>query len=395
VTENLDYLEDTREELGSRKQGSAWVMLYLILAIIAAAFVWAYFAEVDMVTVAHGKVVPSSHVQVIQNLEGGLIKKILVHEGDTVKKGQVLIQLDPTRFKAAFESDSTKHAVLSAEIARLTAEFDNRDHLKFPEDLAENHPDIVRNAEKIFQTNRKALQDQLTVLRKSYNYTKQELDVIAPLAREGVMSKLDKIRLQKSLVETQQRILEKEEQYRSTTRNALNKAKAELAVLNQTIAATRDRMQRTVVRSPVNGIIKKIYISTIGEVIDPGMKMMEVVPLDDKLTIKAFVKPDDIGFIKPGDKANVKISAYDYATYGSIPATITTISADAITDNNSKSFYQVLLQTDKNHLGKDSQQLRIMPGMTATVDILTGKKTILNYLLKPFVNAKDTALRER
>lgn len=395
MTEKLDYSEDSKEDITSQTQSSAWVMLYFIALFIAGALSWAYYAEVDMVTVAHGKVVPSSHVQVIQNLEGGLVKTIMVREGETVKKGQILMRLDNTRFKSAYRSDVTKQAVLAAEIARLTAEFKKQDKVTFAPELKKNHPNIVRNAQDIFDTNKKALQAQLAVLRKSYQYTEQELNIVSPLVSKGVMSELDRIRLQKSLTEIQQRILEKEEQYRSTTRNALNKAKAEIAVLNQTIEATHDRMLRTVIRSPVAGIIKKIYISTIGEVIEPGMKMMEVVPLDNKLTIKAFVKPSDIGFIKTGDHATIKVSAYSYATYGGINAKITNISADAITDNNNQSFYEVLLQTEQNYLGSSERPLPIMPGMTVTINILTGKKTVLDYLLKPFINVKDTALRER
>ncbi|MEM1244383.1 MAG: HlyD family type I secretion periplasmic adaptor subunit [Pseudomonadota bacterium] len=395
TSSQLDYIRDSENHLHTEATKISMFLLYLIIALLVFACAWAYFAKIETFTIAQGKVVPASRIQVIQHLEGGIVKAINVKEGEVVKKGQFLMELDDTRFAAAYNSDSVKKAVLVAEVARLNAELEGLQQIKFPENFTKQHPNIASNAARIFKINKNALEEQLQVLKKSYQLSEKELKVIGPLADQGIMSKLDKLKLEKNLAAIQSQILEKQEQYRSTTRDALNKAKAELNVLNESITANKDRLLRTDIYSPVDGIVNKINVSTIGEVVDPGEQIMEIVPLDDKLSIKASIKASDIGFIKPGDKALIKVSAFDYARYGGLDAKLVSISADSFADKQGKNFYEVTLVTDKNYIGTNKDKLRIIPGMTVTVNIITGEKSILNYLLSPLQSVQQSALRER
>lgn len=392
----LDYIEDCKSEMAPQQNRSLELLLYVIGLLFLVSLIWAYFAKIDIFAVAQGRVEPSSDTQVIQNLEGGIIKQVLVQEGERIVPGQILAYLDDTRFASEYKTNLAKQAILEADIARLTAEVQVLKEVQFSADLIKNHPREVAAARQLFKNNISALEEQLKVLRQNYAYAEQELKIIGPLADSGVMSRLDKIELQKNLGEVKQRILEKKEQYRSRARESLDKAAADLAVLNQSIAAAQDRMQRTVIRAPVAGIINKINVSTVGEVIEPGMKIIEIVPTNDKLTIAAYLKPSDVGFVKPGNRALVKVSAYDYTQYGGVEAILKSISADTTTDKNGNSFYEIKLTTTNNYVGKDpNKKLVLRPGMVVTVHIITGEQTVLRYLLKPFFKTTTQAFRER
>ncbi|CAM2909837.1 HlyD family type I secretion periplasmic adaptor subunit [Legionella worsleiensis] len=365
------------------------IILWASALFILVAILWANYAILDEVTVGEGKVIPSSEVQIIQNLEGGIIQKIYVKEGDIVNKDQVLMQIDNTRFMSSYAEAEKKIDSLQLEIIRIKAEI-NQTQPVFPEELQKNHPDLVKDQQSLYESRMR----ELVQLTKSLELAQKELDMTRPLLKNGSVSEVEVIRLDRTVNEIKGNI----DKFKSDELDKLNKARSELSALVEANKADKDRLTRTTVRSPVYGIIKQIKTTTIGGVVQPGNDIIEVVPLDDTLLIEAKIRPSDIGFIHPGQKAIVKLTAYDYSIYGGLQGKVEQISADTIVDENDKkqeSFYVIRVRTDKNHLGTNEKPLPIIPGMLATVDILTGKKSVLEYILKPIIKAKNSAMRER
>lgn len=393
--ERIDYIRDSKIALN--EQASKWAVLsiYLLIAVIVFAIAWAYFAKVEEVTVGEGKVIASSELQVVEHLEGGIVKVIKVDEGDKVKAGQVLVVLDNTRFQAEHKETLAKIAVYDAEIARLKAEVSDSDQLEFTPEFKKNFPLLAAQAVETFKSDKSALDGSIGILEKSQKLMRRELGIIKPLVHQGVMSHIDMIRLERQLNEIDGQILEKKEKFKTDAGSQLNKIKSERSVLLERLTSSKDRMDRTYVKSPVDGVVHQTYVSTVGEVVQAGSKILDIVPSDDRLTIQAYIKPADIGFIYPGQKAVIKVSAYDFSIYGGLDAKVKNISADAITDQSGASFYEVKLETDKIDLGKNGKKLEIISGMTVTVNIITGKKTVMDYIMKPILKARNTALRER
>ena len=392
---SVDYVADSHAavyRLVPRKAANA---LYLLAAVILVSFIWAFFAKLDVSTTANGKIVASSQIQDIQHLEGGIVKKIFVRSGDHVKKGQDLLQLDDTRFSAEYNQGLKKLAVLQADIVRLSAKAEGKDELKFDPAFEAANPLQVKEAKEFFMRDKAAFAEDVGLLDKQYALLDKELRIMAPLAKQGVVSDVELLRLQRQLVTLQQNIAEKKNNERDLAREQLSKAQGEYAVFLESLSESRDRMMRATIRSPTAGIVNQVHITTVGEVVKPGETIIEIVPIEDELTVQAFVRPSDIGFIYVGQKAMVKVSAYDYSVYGGLDATVKTIGADAVKDKQDNSFYEVKLRTKKSFLqGKDKKSL-LIPGMTVTVSILTGQKTVMNYILKPLAKAKETALQER
>lgn len=391
-----DYIQSSRRGVKEQSVVVAKLVVYLLVLVVVFAIVWAYFAPIEEYTMGDGKVIASSEMQVVEHLEGGIVKSINVKEGDRVEAGEVLVVLDNARFKADHAENLTKIAVYDAEIARLEAEAKGGQVIEFPESFEKEHPKLAKEARDHFKSNVQALAGSIGILERSQTLMAKELHIIKPLAKQGVMSDIDLIRLERQLNELEGQILEKKEKARADAQSQLNKILSERSVLQERVKSSLDRMTRTTIRSPVKGIVNQVYVSTIGEVVQSGSKVLEIVPLDDKLTIQAYIKPSNIGFIHPGQDALVKVSAYDFSIYGGLKAKVTTISADSITDQAGASFYEVKLKTDKNSF-KDAKgkKLEIIPGMTVTVNVITGKKTVMDYILKPFYKAKFSALRER
>lgn len=362
------------------------IILWLTLLFIIIGLVWAYFAQVDEVTTGTGKVIPSSKVQVIQNLEGGIVKSILVKEGERVEKGQILMVLDDVRFASEYKANLEKRLLLQVKIARLNAEI-NEKPLVIPKELEEKIPTIVQNAKILYQSRMNEMQ-QLK-LRKSL--LEKEISMNKPLVKSGAVSEVEVLRLQQALSELTGKILA----FRSEALKELSEVNKEYANLKEEAKTLKDRLERTDVRSPVKGIVKQVHVATIGGVIKAGMPLIEVVPLEDTLLVEVQIDPDDIGFIQVGQEAMVKITAYDYSIYGGLDGKVEHISADTSTDEEGKSYYEVWVRTQKAYLGTKNNPLQIIPGMQASVSILTGKKSILTYLLKPVLKAKEKALRER
>ncbi|HAT1866435.1 TPA: HlyD family type I secretion periplasmic adaptor subunit [Legionella pneumophila] len=366
------------------------IILWASLLFFIAAIVWANYAILDEVTTGQGKVIPSSEVQVIQNLEGGIIQNIFVKEGQIVKKDQILMQIDNTRFMSSYAEAEKKIDALEIEIIRLNAEISNTKPV-FPEKLTKTYPHLVQDQLSLYESRMR----ELNQLEKSLELAQKELNLTRPLLKGGSVSEVEVIRLERTVSEIKGSI----EKFKSEELDRLNKARTELFALIEANKADKDRLTRTTVRSPVYGIVKQIKTKTIGGVVQPGNDLLEIVPLDDTLLIEAKIRPSDIGFIHPGQKAMVKITAYDFSIYGGLEGIVEHISADTIideqTDKKEESYYIVKVRTEKNYLGTEKNPLPIIPGMQATVDILTGQKSVLQYLLKPIIKAKQSALRER
>lgn len=413
------------------------ITLWAILGFFIIMIAWASLAEIDEVTRGDGKAIPSSRLQKIQNLEGGIVAEVFVHEGEVVKAGAPLLRLDDTRFRSNAGESEADRLALEARIQRLTAQLDGKETLTLSPDIVEKSPDIANGEMELFASVNKRIQSELSGLdeqlvqkkqelldyqakgeqyRRSLGLLQQEISMSEPLVAKGGISKVEVLRLRRSEVETrgqlesvtlsvpraqaaikeiESKMGETRGRYRSEALSQLNEARTELSKLTATGKAIEDRVNRTLVTSPVRGIVQQLMVNTIGGVIQPGNDLVEIVPLDDTMLIEAKIRPQDIAFLRPGQEAMVKFTAYDFTIYGGLKAKLEQISPDTVTDKDGKSFYVIRLRTEKNHLGSDEKPLIIIPGMVASVDIITGKKTILAYLLKPILRAKAEAFRER
>ncbi|HAI97721.1 MAG: hemolysin secretion protein D [Cycloclasticus sp.] len=385
------------------------LLLWASFSFVMIAIIWANFAELDEVTRGSGKTIPSSQIQVVQNLEGGIVSEILVEEGQTVEKNQPLLRLDPVRFTSSLNESKLKYYELLAATARLSAEVENK-LLTLPAEVLSVAPEIAKNARQLFESRRdelnantKLLREQVAQRARSHALLKQEMEMSAPLVDEGAMSKVELLRIKREvndlrgqLTEARNKLAETKVRFQTKALEELNQTKAELDRITESTLALKDRVTRTLVRSPVKGIVKQLKVATVGGVIQPGMDLVEIVPLEDKLLIEAQIRPADIAFLHPGQKAMIKLSAYDFSIYGGLEAELEHISADSITnEEDGENYYLIRLRTKKNYLEKNGAKLNVIAGMTAEVDILTGKKTVLDYLLKPILKARETALRER
>ncbi|HPX57180.1 MAG TPA: HlyD family type I secretion periplasmic adaptor subunit [Syntrophales bacterium] len=412
------------------------MILYATLLLFFIFIIWAAFSEVEETTRGEGKVIPSSHIQVVQNLEGGIISEILVNVGDVVKKGQLLLKIDDTRFSSSFQENRAKYLADLAKAARLNAEATGTP-FKVPEEVMRENPEIGALEQQLYNSRMSEIQSsmsikrqqanqrnlelrelkaKLTELTRTYALLQQELKMTKPLVAKGAVSDVEILRLEREVSQregeieaikheiprAQSKYEESMMAIREANLNFANKSKTDLTEVqaqidesSSTSVALKDRLDRTSVRSPVDGTVNRLLVNTVGGVVQPGMDMIEIVPHEGTLLVEAKIKPSDIAFLRPGQQGNVKFTAYDYTIYGSLEAVLEHISADSITDDRGNSFYLVRLRTKKSSLGTADHPLPIIPGMVTTVDILTGKKTILSYILKPVLKAKSSALRER
>lgn len=397
--EDLEFIDDSRKTVNNEPPILNNLIFYAMGLFILIFIIWAKFAVLDEITVAPGKVVPSTQVQVIQSLDGGTIAAIYVKEGDKVKKGQVVVRLDDTLNAAAYNESLAKYWALLASTSRLYAEESGLSTVTYPKALLENQPDLANNQTSLFNQHMAALNNKLNTLRRSYILVDKELELSRPLLKEGLISETDFLHTQRKVNELQGKIGQAIESFQSTAHDQLIKQNAQLASLKEKLTGLKDRIVRSSLRSPVYGIVKRININTIGGVAEPGMEIIEIVPLEDTLLIEARVSPKDIAFIRPNQSAMVKFTAYDYSIYGGLSGIVEYISADTIKDEdhpqNPEMYYKILVRTNSNHLGTNKDPLPIIPGMTVTVDIKTGRKSILDTLLSPILNVKQNALRER
>ncbi|GAA0296303.1 HlyD family type I secretion periplasmic adaptor subunit [Psychrosphaera haliotis] len=448
----LKYIDDINAALLLASAKKPRYVLYLVVLTIILGVTWAGFAEIDEVTVGVGKVIPSQQVQVIQNLEGGILKEILVQEGQRVTAGETLLSIDSTKFLSEYREQATQRDSLLARIGRLKLEIENVnvmsvDELKtllaksnslsikltslsIPKEIrAQQHSVYKEKLAALLdrsrvidqQVNQKKasleeLNSKVSYLNRSYELVKKEIAITVPLARNGVVSEVEVIKLQRAgndvkgelegaklmipklLAEIQEASNKRTEifsQFRNESQEELVEAQEKFNGIEEVLISLQDRLERTTVTSPVDGTIKMIKINTVGGVIQPGMDLLEIVPLEDSLLIEAKIAPKDIAFLRPGLDAIIKLSAYDFAIYGGLQGNVEHISADTIKDEKDESYYYIKVRTSESYLDSNNNPLPIIPGMTANVDVITGKKTVLDYLLKPIVRAKHNSLREK
>jgi len=370
-------------------------VIKVIGVFVVIALGWSYFAVLDEVSSGSGRVVPTLREQVIQSLEGGILASLHVRQDDVVEPGQLLAQLDPTITESEVEESAAKYRAALASSARLSAEV-NQTELSFPDEL-ERYSDLKTAETQLFEARRRSLDESLRWIRESIDLVNDELEISQSLTNVGAASNVEVLRLKRQLVELELKQVEVKSDYLVRAREELAKANAEVKSLLPVVKGRSDSLARLTLKSPVRGIVKNIEVSTIGGVIPPNGRLMEIVPLDDQLLVEARISPRDIAFIHPGQAATVKITAYDYAIYGGLKGEVATISPDTIQDEVDPQihYYRVFIRTESDALfNDDGRRFPIGPGMIATVDIHTGSKTVLDYLLKPLNRARE-ALRER
>lgn len=398
--EDEDFMVDHKVAFLNKPTVLANSIIAVIILLTLICLIWAYFGKISQVTVGEGKVIPYTEDKIIQSLDGGIVAELPLHEGQIVKKNQVLIRLDDTRYKADFSETYSKYLTLLAITSRLHAEIFKDPKIHFPFFLAKEGPSLVQNEEKLFETRRKDLNEEIALLQKSFEIANVQLAAYQPLVKTGVVSKVEYINAELNVNNLKNNVLEKRNKFSEDAWEEYDKQVADLTITREQLKSLRDKMDRATLYSPVDGVVKKINIVTIGGVVEPGMDIMEIVPINDNLLVEVRIKPKDIAFIKKGQSATVKIAAYDYSIYGSLAGVVEFVSPDVIEEakqvnGDSALYFIAKIRTAHNFLGNDKNKLPIIPGMTATVHIMTGENRVLNYFLKPLLKAKEEALRER
>ena len=431
-----DYITDASDAVVNSLPITAHLILFTTLLIILSFVVWAKFAVLDEVTRGEARVIPSSNLQVIQNLEGGILSKIYSKEGQIVEKDEVLLEIDDTRFASNLRENQVNIHTLQVKMLRLGAEAQGKS-FTVPVTLENLDKQRVSAERNLFNSRNEELKTRIDIYNKQKNqkkqelaeltsrysqltknlqYAKKELAMNKPLLEDGIVSQVEIMRLERSVSDLESeidsnkimgprlnsavselntKINELQLSFKTDALNEFNNTRNELKRLQEDTIALEDRVSRTLVRSPVKGTVNQIKHKTLGGIVQGGQDLIEIVPLDDNLLIESKIKPQDIGFLAPGMKAKVKISAYDYSIYGGLDGKVESISADSIVLQNGESYYKVIIRTDGNKLIYKGKELTIIPGMSASVDILTGNKTVLDYILKPLLKTKHNALTER
>jgi adhesin transport system membrane fusion protein len=367
-------------------------ILWVCVALIAVFGLWASWATVDEVARGEGRVVPSSRVQVIQSLEGGILQDLLVREGQIVEAGQPLAQLDSKRFESSTLESGAQVTALQAAIARLEAEVLGGSTIDFPATISRNDP-VIASEQALFRARRQNLNATLQALVQETAYSRRQLEMVQPLAARGVVSEVEALRLGKDIAALTGRQTEVRNTYMQEAYAELAAKKAELAAQSQIFNQRRDQLDRTRLVAPVRARVNDILVTTRGGVLQPGEAIMKLTPIDDQLLVEARVLPRDVAFIRPGMPARVKITAYDYTVYGDLPAVVEQISEDTLEEDTPRgkvAYYSVLVRTERAYLQRNGRRLPIRPGMVAEVDVQSGQRTVLNYLLKPLIKARLT-----
>jgi len=430
-----DYVAEAQWSIRENQARGSRALLWLSFFAVTGLLAWAAEGKIDEIVRGEGKVVPSNQVQIVQSLDGGVVKDIQVREGQHVEPGEVLLRIDPTRFSSSLGENRAEYLALKARAARLEA-LANNTLFVAPEDVLAEAPDLINMERRAWEARTHELDATLNIAREQLNQRRQELretqanrdqaatscgltsrelQVTRPLLKSGAVSEVDLLRLQRdvarfcgeqraaaaqieriesSIHEAESKIQEAELNIRNQARNDLSEARSRLAMLSESQAALIDRVRLAEIRSPVRGTIKTLMANTVGGVIQPGKDIIEIVPSDDTLLLEVRIQPRDIAFLHPEQKAEIKFTAYDFAIYGGLQGEVEQIGADTITDERGNAYYIVRVRTARASLD-DAELLRIIPGMVADVNILTGKRTLLQYLLKPILRAKANALTER
>ena len=428
MSRNIDDLIENQKHRGSA------LLIWLSIIVLVVLITWAYFAWIDEVVRGEGKVVPSRQIQVVQSLDGGVVEEILVRPGEFVEEGEVLLRIDPTRYSSSLGESKAETLALAAKAARLVA-IATDVPLSMPEEVMIEAPELADMERSLWMASNNELRSNLAVAREQLNQrgqelretranrdqaasscglTSQELNMTRPLLQSGAVSEVDILRLQRdvarycgeqkaanaqidriqsSIQEAEERLQEIEITFRNDAGVELADTRAKLSALKQSERALEDRVRLAEIRSPVRGTIKSLFSNTVGGVVQPGKDILEIVPSDDSLLLEVRINPRDIGFLHPGQNASVKFTAYDFAVYGGLDGVLEQLSADTITDEKGNAFYIANVRTDQAFVGEDHRP--VLPGMIADVHVLTGKRTVLQYLLKPVLRARENAFTER
>lgn len=440
------FANDIRAAVELRTPRTSRLILICTLALFLVGLIWAHFAILDEVKRGNGRVIPTRQIQVVQSLEGGIVGAILVDEGAIVNQGQTLMRIEDTKFASEFGEIRERRAATAARVVRLETEAAGKDKLVFPDDLEKAAPKAVAAERSLYEARARKLAQDIDVvaqqetqrrreldeysatevkLTETLKLLQREVDLTRNLFQQKVVPEIEMLRVDRqasemrgqievikaskakalaAIQEAQSRLENAKTTLRAQADEDLAKSRGDLAVLDENIKAAKDRVFRTDLRSPVHGIVNKLNVTTIGAVVQPGANVMDIVPLDDTLLVEGRIKPQDIAFIRAGQEAVVKVTAYDSSVFGSLKGKVERISADAIVDDKAErsgggekneAFYRVIVRTDKNHLGTTEHPLPIIPGMVTTVEVLTGSKSVLDYLVKPARMLREEALRER
>lgn len=431
-----DFMNEMDAAVRMKPSKASHFMLLTVTSLVAAFLIWSSLSEIEEMTHGSGQVVPTQEIQVVQSLEGGILTELLVREGQRVEKDQVLMKVNDVAFASEERGTEARTLALKAKKARLDAEAAGK-NFTAPKEVSEKFPDIARNEEALYQSRQQELNNAKSILDNKISTAQAEMrevqakinrlnDSLGSLNKELVITKkmvekkavpeLEAIRLNREISDVSGQIREttqrksgleaelrgaqreradREDKFKSQVLGELNDIESQISQLSESLNAIGERVDRAEIKSPVAGIVNKIAIKTIGGVIEPAKQLMEIVPLDDDLKIIARVSPQEIAFLRPDQEANIKISAYDSQRYGALKGKLVRIGANSMNDKDGNVLFEIELTADKNYLGSEENPLPITPGMVAQVEIITGKRTILSYLSKPVLRAKDKALTER
>ncbi len=429
--EDYKYVNSVSGAMLEKVPSSSKVILYLIFLLMLSFLFWAYTAQIDQLVRGESRVVPTGQNQIVQNFEGGIIREILVEEGDLVKKGQVLLKLENKQYSSTYEKNILEIDELKAKKARLYAEANDED-FKLEKDTLINRREYDLYKSDISQLNSKleVLKEQVSQkrkekreissrirhLRQSFSLIRQEQKVMDPLIKKGIVSKVEYLKLLREansikeelettklslntinsgISEYENRYKEAKIEFKNKARKEYNEIVAKIQQYSKKNQGLKDQVSRTLVKAPVTGYIKQMFVNTIGGSVKAGMNLLEIVPKEKELLVEAKISPKDIAFIHLEQEATLKFTAYDFAIYGSLKGKIKKIAPDSVTSKDKKTYYLIYIKTDKNYLGREDKPLKIIPGMRGSADIITGKNTVLNYILKPIIKTKQYALTQR
>ncbi len=389
---------DHHDDHSEQTPRSGRIVLFASLLAFGAFLAWANWAELDQITRASGQVIASSRNQVIQTPDGGVLEELLVKEGSKVKRGELLVRFERTKLEAVYAESAIKAAALKANVARLNAEIFGGP-IKFPPAL-NAYPEFRENQSVLYHKRQSAINEEVAALNKSLELVKTELEMNLPLVSTGDVSKAEILKLQRQVAEIQGQITNRRNKYLQDSQAELAKAQEDLAGVEQILTQRKDQLSYTEIHAPMDGVVRNIRLTTRGGVARPGEEIMQIVPLDDDLIFEAKVKPADIAFVKPGLAATIKLDAYDYSIYGSLNGEVSYISADTLLEEGrggeQQPYYRVQVKSKGRTLvGRKSENIDIQPGMTATVEILTGSNTVLRYITKPITKTLSESLGER
>ena len=389
-------------DLADESQSARWLIRWTFLSLMVM-LLWAGIFKLDEITRGQGKVIPSSREQVIQSLDSGVLREMLVREGDLVEKDQVLLRMDDVRSGAVFREAQEKYLALLAQASRLKAEAYGVG-LVFPPEL-DDEPELKDQETKAYQVRQRALNEALQALTASWRAITREIDLTSPMVAQGLMSEVELLRLRRQQADITGQRADRKNKYLTEVNNELARVNSELAQTQESRAGRESAFTNTVIKSPVNGVVKNVQINTVGGVIQAGQAILEIVPVDDELVVEAYVKPADVAFLHVGQAALVKLSAYDFSKYGGLEGVLEHVSPDTLTDDRQRRFgstpvdlqegyYRILVRIKDQSLTRQGSKIQPSAGMTATVEIRTGEKTVLQYLIRPLLQVRQ-ALRER